>query len=104
MSSAVVATGVAIALGLAGCGGSDTVTETVTTGSPASTATLTPTAPATTAATAPPTTAPSTTARSGALSESRDLPPQDAVAGVRAGTVMTLATAKQFVERALRGG
>ncbi len=98
MSSAVVVTGVAVALGLAGCGGSDTVTETVTTGSPASTATLTPTAPASTASTAPPTTAPTTTAPPGALSESRDLPPQDAVAGVRAGTVKTLATAKQFVD------
>ena len=95
LSSAVVVTGVALALGLAGCGGSETVTETVTTASPASTATLTPTAPVTTT---PSTTAPGTTGPSAALSESRDLPPQDAVAGVRPGTVMTLATAKEFVD------
>ena len=106
LPSAVVVTGVAIALGLAGCGGSETVTQTVTTGSPTSTAALTPTAPATTApaTTAPGTTAPSTTAPSAALSESRDLPPQDAVAGVRPGTVMTLATAKEFVDALYAAG
>lgn len=100
LASTAVAAGVALAIGLAGCGGSDTVTETVTTGSPPSTAALSQTAPPTTtpAPTAPATTAPPTTGPSAALSESRDLPPRDAVAGVKDGTVMTLSTAKQFVD------
>jgi len=96
--STVLVAGVAVAIGLTGCGGSDTVTETVTTGSPSSTAALTPTAPATPATSAPATTPPAVTGTPAALSASRDLPPQDAVGGVKAGTVMRLSTARQFVD------
>ena len=86
-----VAVALALGAGLAGCGGSDdTVTETVTSSAATSVATA-PTAPATTADTA---TAPAPAA---ALGED-DLPPQDAVAGVRPAEISRLATAAAFVD------
>ncbi len=70
----------------AGCGGSDaTVTETVTTGIES----------VVSAAPAPPTTA---TAPSAALGAD-DLPPEDAVAGVRPASPVTLATASALVDK-----
>jgi hypothetical protein len=76
-----------LGIGLTGCGGSDaTVTETVTTRA-STAATLAP----------PPPTAPATTAPALALGAD-DLPPEDAVAGVRSAPVTTLATARSFVD------
>lgn len=92
LSSAVVVTGMAFAIGLAGCGGSDSAATTAATGSSSTTAPLTSTAAA--ATTAPRT---SSTASAG-LTASRDLPPQDAVAGVKVGKVSDLPTAKEFVD------
>lgn len=90
-----LAVSLALGIGLAGCGGSDaTVTETVTTGA-ASVATIAPpppTAPAVGTATATAATAPA--ARLGA----DDLPPEDAVAGVRPAPLTTLASATAFVD------
>lgn len=89
-----VTVALALGAGLAGCGGSDaTVTETVTTGSTSS-APTTAAPPAST--TAPPATQ-TATAPAAALGPD-DLPPQDAVAGVRPADTTTLATAAAFVD------
>jgi hypothetical protein len=95
LAAPAVAVSLALGVGLAGCGGSDaTVTETVTTGT-GSTATLTPPP-----ATAPPATTASTTASApSAALGADDLPPEDAVPGVRAAPPATLATATALVDK-----
>ena len=87
-----VAVALAMGAGLAGCGGSDaTVTETVTSAAATSVATA-PTAPAETA------TSPATSPAPAVALGEDDLPPQDAVAGVRPAEITRLATADAFVD------
>ena len=93
-SAAAVALVAAVA---AGCGGSSSseVTTTVTTDA-ATTAAASTTAPATTAA-ATPTTAAQTVGE-------ENLPPQDALAGVKTGTVQQLGSATAFVDALYQAG
>lgn len=93
---ATAASALALGVGLAGCGGDATVTETVTTDQLPAT-----TAPATTA---PATSAPATTTSSTGRLEEGDLPGLTSVEDVRSGTTRTLDDAQAFVDALYQAG
>jgi hypothetical protein len=97
-AAAAVASLAFLAGAAAGCGGSsETVTRTV----------ITDSLPGTTTAPAPPATAPPATAPSppqtGAVGED-DLPPPDALAGLRSGVARPLGDAQSFVDALYQAG